>query len=166
MGALVELGTDHEGRTITYDEAAHLFAIGGIATTVDRIVAYDRGKQITWLNDEMRTWAYECDSSLRDYVAAEADKRARAAQPQVITRDAATHSCATCAFSIEWVPHGVLCRRFPPRVGTGRIAVVGPVIRAEHMGYIPFPATRGEWWCGEWRATWSESDSRPFSYPG
>jgi hypothetical protein len=67
---LTDLGTDHEDRPITYDSATGRFAIGGIHTTVDRIVAYDRGKQINWASDEMRAWAHECEGIRRENVAA------------------------------------------------------------------------------------------------
>jgi hypothetical protein len=56
------LGTDNEGREVTYDESTLLFAINGIATTPDRILAYDRGGQITWASDELRQWVIDTDA--------------------------------------------------------------------------------------------------------
>jgi hypothetical protein len=59
------LGTDNEGRDITYDEATSTFAIAGIATTPDRILAYDRGGQMNWASDEMRLWVAKTDEHWR-----------------------------------------------------------------------------------------------------
>lgn len=57
---LITLGTDHEDRVLTFDKSTQSFAIGGIATGPDRVVAYDRGKQIDWVSEDLRKWAYDC----------------------------------------------------------------------------------------------------------
>jgi len=61
----VEIGTDPEGRSITYDDAEDRFEIGGMTTTVDRIVSYDRGGCVSWASTELREWAYEYDRGAR-----------------------------------------------------------------------------------------------------
>ena len=69
-GARVQLGTDCEGRSVTYDEATSKFAIGGVATTPERVLAYDRGGHITWASDEMRAWMVDTESRWRQASAA------------------------------------------------------------------------------------------------
>ena len=78
------LGTDHEGRDITYDGANGRFAIGGIATRPDRILAYDRGGQGNWASEEMRAWVAETDTHLRQTAAA-----AEAARPIFTAQESA-----------------------------------------------------------------------------
>jgi hypothetical protein len=77
-GGSVNVGNDTDGRPITYDEATRWFSIGGIATTIDRLMAYDRGGQVNWLSDEVRGWAYDLERSRQDFTKNEDDARAAA----------------------------------------------------------------------------------------
>jgi hypothetical protein len=78
------LGTDTEGRDITYDETTSRFAIGGIATGPDRILAYDRGGQVNWASDDARAWVANIDAQWR-----RAADDARAARAVAARNDAA-----------------------------------------------------------------------------
>jgi hypothetical protein len=71
------LGTDTEGREITYDDATCHFSIGGITTGPDRILAYDRGGQVSWASDDARAWVARTDAEWRR--AAEEARATRAA---------------------------------------------------------------------------------------
>ena len=63
----MEIGTDEEGRSITYDQASHRFAIEGMVTGIDRLVAYDRSGHVRWVSDEFRDWVYEYDRVAREH---------------------------------------------------------------------------------------------------
>jgi len=69
-GRDVQIGTDRDGRTISYVQANNQFSIGGIDTSVDRLVAYDRGGYVTWASDEYREWVHEYDRAVREHAAA------------------------------------------------------------------------------------------------
>ena len=55
----MQIATDVDGREITYDEDRLEFRVGDLPITLERLLAYDRGGQVTWVSDEMRVWAVE-----------------------------------------------------------------------------------------------------------
>lgn len=75
-GSPMEIGTDTDGRAITLDEVTGQLMIGGIAAPMSRLVAYDRGRQVSWASESARAWAY-------DYarMCAEQTRQAHAAEP-------------------------------------------------------------------------------------
>jgi len=75
----MNVGTDRDGRLITYDQATGQLAVAGIASTIDRLVAYDRGGQVIWGSDEIRSWAYEFESMRQEQVKQDAAIRAKQA---------------------------------------------------------------------------------------
>lgn len=89
LGGCMNVGTDNDGRPITYDEATRSFAIGGIATTIDRLVAYDRGGQVTWASDEIRSWALEFERMRQEHAAQVAAAREAQASDEAAARERA-----------------------------------------------------------------------------
>lgn len=86
----MEVGTDKDGRSISFDVTTGHLSIGGIATTIDRLVAYDRGGQVTWASPEIRDWAYEYESKRAEYVSEQqAVQSAVAAQQAAVARESA-----------------------------------------------------------------------------
>lgn len=84
----MHVGTDLDGRNIDFDEASNTFSIGGIPSTVDRLIAYDRGGQVHWASSELRDWAYRYEAIRVEHVgkqqtaqfAAAAEHEARVAE--------------------------------------------------------------------------------------
>ena len=95
------LGTDNEGRDITYDEATSQFAIGGIATTPDRILAYDRGGQMTWASDEMRPWVSKTDAHWRKAANEAEANRASVARQAAASQSDSQRKAATRVMNYE-----------------------------------------------------------------
>ncbi len=54
----MNLGSYVDGRTLTYDEGAGVFAVGGTPVTVEQLRGYAVAGQIAWLSDEYRQWFY------------------------------------------------------------------------------------------------------------
>jgi hypothetical protein len=65
----MEIGTDSDGRAVEYDPDAGQFTVGGIRTTVDHLVAYDRSGHVKWATDDLRDWAHECARQRSEQVA-------------------------------------------------------------------------------------------------
>lgn len=96
--SIVDVGTDRDGRSISFDETTGHLSIGGIATTIDRLVAYDRGGQVTWASPEIRDWAYEYESKCAEYVSEqEAVQSAVAAQQAAASRESARRASLVAA---------------------------------------------------------------------
>lgn len=92
----MEIGTDTDGRSISFDEATGHLSIGGIATTIDRLVAYDRGGQVAWASPEIRDWAHEYESRRAEYVSElQAAQAAMAAQQAASVREARRRTSLT-----------------------------------------------------------------------
>lgn len=85
----MDVGRDRDGRKITFDEASGAFSIAGIATSIDRIIAYDRGNQIIWASDEVREWAHEWEQGRKSQAAAYEQARAQEAAANESTRERA-----------------------------------------------------------------------------
>jgi len=82
----VDVGTDADGRPITYDESTARFSVGGIVTTIERLSAYDRGGQVNWVSNEVRDWARQFNDSRQEFAsqqqAAQAETAAQYAAQQ------------------------------------------------------------------------------------
>lgn len=52
------------GKVITFDDG--VFFVDGIASTVGRVIEYDELGTLTWVSDEMRSWAYQVSSGIPD----------------------------------------------------------------------------------------------------
>ena len=76
----MRIGADKDGREIVYGESAGWLKIGGIPTTIDRIIAYDSKGQIDWASEEAKAWAYEFYRGWQEHQSAEAERAAQEAQ--------------------------------------------------------------------------------------
>lgn len=57
IGGFMEVGRYIDGRPVNYDEASHVFDVGGTRVALEDIAGYDRAGQIDWLSDDLRDWA-------------------------------------------------------------------------------------------------------------
>lgn len=71
IGGSMRIGTDGEGRVITYDESTNQFAIADITTTLEKVIAYDRGGQVKWDSPELQKWAYDAEVARQSQVQQE-----------------------------------------------------------------------------------------------
>ncbi|MCE5191551.1 MAG: hypothetical protein LLG08_07320 [Actinomycetia bacterium] len=76
----MHIGSDMDGREIVYHETAGNFTIGGIATPIERLVAYDRGAQVNWASDEIRVWAQSFGEDRQKWTAEIREAQARTAR--------------------------------------------------------------------------------------
>ena len=85
----MRIGADKDGREIIYGETEGWLKIGGIPTTIDRIIAYDSKDQIDWESEEAKAWAYEYYKGWQEHQSAEAERGAQVAQAASQQRAAA-----------------------------------------------------------------------------
>lgn len=52
----MELGTNSDGRRLTYDAGTGAFAVGGTPVTLAQVLQYDAAGQIGWVNPETGAW--------------------------------------------------------------------------------------------------------------
>lgn len=78
----MHIGMDLDGRNIEFDEASNSFTIGGISSTIDRLISYDRGGQVNWASDELRDWAYRYEAIRIEHVGQQQSAQAAAAAEQ------------------------------------------------------------------------------------
>lgn len=86
IGGSMRIGTDGEGRVITYDESTNQFAIADIATTLEKVIAYDRGGQVKWDSHELQKWAYDAEVVRQSHVQQEQVAQAQAQQQAAAVR--------------------------------------------------------------------------------
>ncbi len=86
----MHIGTDLDGRNIEFDEASNSFTIGGISSTIDRLISYDRGGQVNWASADLRDWAYRYEAIRVEHVGQQQSAQAAAAAEHAArTADAA-----------------------------------------------------------------------------
>jgi hypothetical protein len=122
----VLLGTDNEGREIVFDESGSRFSIGGIATSPDRILAYDRGGHVIWADDDMRAWVAQTDASWR--------------QAEANTQRGAAHLRDVSAPTVQAKPSGLVQGYEPENIlrfaGTLKGIARGVIIVLTVLGVI------------------------------
>ena len=129
----MRVGTDNEGREITFEQGTHAFAIGGIATTFDHVIAYDRGGQIGWESPEIQAWAYDYDRIRQSYAVEQQAAQEKAAQAQRATRaDEARRSAAI----IQGYDAGNSARLAGFLNGIATVVVVGFVVVGAINGLV------------------------------
>jgi hypothetical protein len=167
----VDIGTDSDGRSITYDSDSQTFSIGGMPTAVGNLVVYDRSGQVRWASDEIRAWALDFDQACRDHAqetqassdqAAAATALRRAAADDQTTRVTgvavveSAQSCGTCRYfvSLSSDAGALQCHRYPGL--TLSAPSLGGVLGSVYRGQLHAPSDPGSW-CGEWSTRQSES---------
>ena len=85
----MRIGADKDGREIVYGETEGWLKIGGIPTSIDRIIAYDQKGQIDWASDETKAWAYEFYKGWQAHQASESARTANEAQQAAAQRTSA-----------------------------------------------------------------------------
>lgn len=97
----MHVGTDIDGRTITYDEASNVFRIGGIESTIDRLMAYDRGGQVSWAAPEIRDWAVRYEAIRVEYLNEQQAAHAAAVAERAARTDEAVRKSGLTAKGYE-----------------------------------------------------------------
>ena len=71
----MRVGTDSEGREISFEETNNTWSIGGLSSSLEKVIAYDRGGQVTWESTEVQKWAYDAEQARQGHVAEQGQAR-------------------------------------------------------------------------------------------
>jgi hypothetical protein len=117
-GLTLQLGTYIDGRALGYSEASQRFDLGGAQVSHDHVRQWDEAGQITWVGDDLRSWAYQ--------LIAYSSALATAASPPA-TANPTTHQvpkCLSCGHVGPWKVDG-LFRPMDWLIGLGFLVFFG-----------------------------------------
>jgi hypothetical protein len=92
----MRVGQDRDGREITFNETSNTFSLAGIQTTIDKLMAYDRGGHVEWASSDIQEWAQKWESERQSFVQYQQAQAASAA-----AQEAARHAAVAKQRSLK-----------------------------------------------------------------